>query len=161
MFYIDLFRELARHQVQYLLVGGLAVSLHGVERATMDVDILVAMDPNNMTALIEMAKALELQPVLPVALESLNNLALLKEWHETRNLTAFALSTREIAGVTLDILLFSPLDFSGMLDRAVTFKIADVDVHVASIDDLIALKRIANRAIDLSDIEHLEKVKSL
>lgn len=47
MFYIDLFSALARHKVDYLLIGGLAVSLHGVERATMDVDITVAMSPVN------------------------------------------------------------------------------------------------------------------
>jgi hypothetical protein len=41
MFYVGLFAALARHKVDYLLIGGLAVSLHGVERSTMDVDIAV------------------------------------------------------------------------------------------------------------------------
>lgn len=56
MFYVDLFSALDRHKVDYLLIGGLAVSLHGVERATMDVDITVAMNPDNLSALIETAK---------------------------------------------------------------------------------------------------------
>ncbi|MBI5435666.1 MAG: hypothetical protein HY937_00880 [Nitrosomonadales bacterium] len=41
MFYVGLFAALARYKVDYLLIGGLAVSLHGVERSTMDVDIAV------------------------------------------------------------------------------------------------------------------------
>ncbi len=76
MFYADLISSLARHKVDYLLIGGLAVSLHGVERATMDVDIIVAMNPDNLASLIEAAKELKLSPVLPVPLESLRDLEL-------------------------------------------------------------------------------------
>ena len=56
MFYLDLFSALDRHHVDYVLIGGLAVSLHGVERATMDVDITVAMTPDNLAHLIETAR---------------------------------------------------------------------------------------------------------
>lgn len=38
MYYLALFAALHRHQVEYALIGGLAVALHGVERNTMDVD---------------------------------------------------------------------------------------------------------------------------
>src|SRR4030067_50543 len=89
MFYVDLFSALARHKVDYLLIGGLAVSLHGVERATMDVDITVAMNPDNLAALIEAAKELKLSPVLPIPLESLRDLELLRQWHAERHLEAF------------------------------------------------------------------------
>ncbi len=161
MFYLKLFSALDRHKVDYLLIGGLAVSLHGVERATMDVDITVAMNPANLNALIELAKELELKPVLPVPLESLSNIALLREWQANRHLEAFALRTPELAGVTIDVLLFPPVDFSGMLARAVSFDVAGTEIKVVSIDDLIALKRAVGRPIDLSDIEHLERVRTI
>lgn len=160
MFYLDLFSALDRHKVAYLLIGGLAVSLHGVERATMDVDITVAMSPANLAALIETAKELGLTPVLPVPLESLSNIEQLREWHAQRNLEAFALRTPELAGVTVDILLFPPVDFSDMLGRAVEFDVAGTAIKVVAIDDLIALKRAVGRPIDISDIEHLQRVKS-
>jgi len=161
MFYVDLFSALARRKVEYLLIGGLAVSLHGVERATMDVDITVAMNKNNLTALIEAAKELKLIPVLPVPLESLNDLELLKRWHEERNLEAFALRAPELAGVTVDILLFPPVEFTCMANRAVEFNVADTPIRTVSIDDLIALKQTVGRPIDLSDIEHLQRIKAL
>lgn len=161
MFYIDLFNALNRHHVQYLLIGGLAVSLHGVERSTMDIDITVAMHPDNLAALIAMAQELELSPVLPVPIESLKDLDLLKQWHQERNLEAFALRTKEIAGVTLDILLFPPVDFATMHSCAVHFNVGNVDIPVASIDDLIALKKAVGRPIDLSDIQHLQTLKAL
>ncbi len=71
MFYIDLFSALQRHHVQYLLIGGLAVSLHGVERSTMDIDITVATQTENLNAVIDMAKELKLSPALPIALDNL------------------------------------------------------------------------------------------
>ena len=159
MFYLDLFSALDRHHVDYLLIGGLAVSLHGVERATMDVDITVAMAPDNLAHLIETAKELRLVPTLPVPLESLNDLELLRQWHKERHLEAFALRTPDLAGVTVDVLLFPPVEFSGMKQRAIVFNIADTSIRVVAIDDLIALKQAVGRPIDLSDIEHLQRIK--
>ncbi len=160
MFYLELFSALDRHKVDYLLIGGLAVSLHGVERATMDVDITVAMSPANLAALIETARELKLTPVLPVPLESLSNIELLREWHANRNLEAFALRTPELAGVTIDVLLFPPVDFVGMQQRAVEFDVAGTVIKVVSIDDLIAMKSAVGRPIDLSDVEHLQRIKA-
>jgi hypothetical protein len=160
MFYLELFSALDRHKVDYLLIGGLAVSLHGVERATMDVDITVAMNPANLSALIETAKELKLTPMLPVPLESLSNIELLRDWHAQRHLEAFALRTPELAGVTIDVLLFPPVDFAGMTARAVEFDVAGTAIKVVSIDDLIALKSAVGRPIDISDVEHLQRIKS-
>lgn len=160
MFYVDLFSALARHKVDYLLIGGLAVSLHGVERATMDVDITVAMNKNNLASLIEVAKELKLSPVLPVPLESLSDLELLHQWHTERRLDAFALRSADLAGVTVDVLLFPPVEFAGMASRADVYKVANTDIRVVSIDDLIALKQAVGRPIDLADIEHLKRIKA-
>jgi len=161
MFYLDLFSKLQAYQVDYLLIGGLAVSLHGVERATMDIDITVAMHPENLSHLVAFANDLDLKPVAPVPLESLNNLEQLKQWHSEKNMQAFAMRTDELAGVTLDVLLFTSIDFEDMHQRAVYFDVGNVSIPVASIDDLIGLKQAAGRAIDLSDIEHLQKIKDL
>ena len=68
MFYLELFRELQKHEVQYLVVGGIAINLHGVERATMDVDLVLAMDDGNLQRFLGAATNLELKPSLPVRL---------------------------------------------------------------------------------------------
>lgn len=161
MFYLDLFAALDRHHVDYVLIGGLAVSLHGVERATMDIDISVAMTPGNLGALADMAQELGMRPVLPVPLASLTDLAQLERWHRERQLEAFALSTPELRGVTLDILLYPPVDFQDMLSRAVRYDIRGTPVVVAAIDDLIALKEAVGRPIDLTDIAHLKRLREV
>jgi hypothetical protein len=160
MFYLDLFAALNRHQVSYVLIGGLAVALHGVERNTMDVDVCVVVSPGNMSRLAAAAKALNLQPMLPVPLSALEDIDTLRRWHTERHLQAFALRSDQLAGVTLDVLLFPPVDPNDMVKRAQQLVIAGVPVALACIDDLIALKQSAGRPIDLADIEHLKRLQT-
>ena len=161
MFYLDLFAALHRHRVDYALIGGLAVALHGVERNTMDIDISVVVSPQNMQQLVLAAQELGLKPMLPVPLETLTQIDTLKEWHARRNLQAFSLHGSGPAGVSLDILLFPPVDPAAMCKRAITLDVAGVPVVLATIDDLIALKQSAGRPIDLSDIEHLNRLNRI
>lgn len=159
MFYLDLFAALNRHEVSYVLIGGLAVALHGVERNTMDVDVCVVVSPDNLARLAAAARELKLQPMLPVPLSALEDIETLMRWHTERHLQAFALRSDQLAGVTLDILLFPPVNPQDMVQRAQRLDIAGVHVPLACIDDLIALKKSAGRPIDLADIEHLKRLQ--
>lgn len=159
MFYLDLFSALNR-RVDYVLIGGLAIALHGVERATMDIDVTVAMTPDNLASLVEMARELGMTPIGPVALDTLADPEQLATWHRERNLEAFALRAPGLAGVTLDVLLYPPVDYASMRNRAVTFIAGDTPIVVACIDDMIALKQAVGRPIDLADIEHLKRLKT-
>ncbi|HMM73893.1 MAG TPA: hypothetical protein PKC22_16995 [Rhodocyclaceae bacterium] len=125
----------------------------------MDIDVTVAMTPENLSALVAMARELGMTPVLPVDLNTLSDIDQLAQWHQQRNLEAFALRAPGQAGITLDILLYPSVDFSGMRERAVAYNAGSVPVIVACIDDLIALKQAIGRPIDLTDIEHLKRLK--
>lgn len=158
MFYLDLFAALDRHQVDYVLIGGLAVALHGVERNTMDIDVCVVVSPENLKHLIAAAQELALQPMLPVPLTALGDIETLQQWHIERNLQAFSLRSNALEGVSLDVLLFPPVDPAAMCQRALRLDISGVPVNLVCIEDLIALKRSAGRPIDLADIEHLQRL---
>ncbi|MFZ2309155.1 MAG: nucleotidyl transferase AbiEii/AbiGii toxin family protein [Rhodoferax sp.] len=160
MFYLDLFAALHRHRVEYVLIGGLAVALHGIERNTMDIDVCVVISPDNLQHLIDAAKELKLSPVLPVPLETLSQIDTLRQWHQQRNLQAFALRTPDMAGVTLDVLLFPPVPPAEMCQRAVHLDVSGTPVNLASVEDLIALKQSVGRPIDLADIEHLRRIQT-
>jgi hypothetical protein len=155
---LGLFSALSRHHVDYILIGGLAVSLHGIERATMDIDVTVAMTPDNLASLVAMARELGMTPVLPVDLDSLIDLDRLAAWHRERNLEVFALHAPGLTGITLNVLPYPLVNYAGMRERAVTFKAGEVPIVVVGIDDLIALKQAVGRPIDLSDIEHLKRL---
>ena len=160
MFYLDLFSALDRHKVEYVLIGGLAVALHGVERNTMDIDVCVVISPVNLQHLTEAAKELRLSPMLPVPLETLSDIETLNQWHSHRNLRAFSLRSEDMAGVTLDVLLFPPVDPASMCHRALQLDVSGVPVKLASIDDLIALMQSSARPINLADIEHLKRLQN-
>jgi len=159
MFYQRLFATLARNEVRYLLVGGLAVNLHGIPRMTMDVDVIIALDPQNVDHFIAAAKELGLRPVLPVAMAELADPAKRKEWVEERNLVAFALHAQETGVPTVDVLLGVDLRFEEAYRRRVVRDLDGIAIDVASIKDLIAMKGESGREQDRYDIEQLQKLE--
>jgi len=155
MFYLDLFATLQRHQVEYVLIGGFA--WHRAQHHGQDLCIVIS--PDNLRRMIEAAKELNLSPVLPVPLETLSQIDTLRQWHQQRNLQAFALHTPDLAGVTLALLLFPPIAPADMCQRAVRLDVSGIPIQLASVDDLIALKQSVGRPIDLADIEHLKRLQ--
>ena len=71
----ELLSALSEGQVQYVLVGGLAVQLHGYMRSTFDVDLVLAMNDENLARFIEVAKRFGLMPSIPVPIDSLRDAA--------------------------------------------------------------------------------------
>jgi hypothetical protein len=161
MFYLDLFGALARHRVRYVVVGGLALNLHGVERATMDVDLAVALDAPNLGAAIDAFETLGLVPVAPVTLHEARDPETLRRWRRDRNMVAFGLRPGRGVGPTVDCLIDPAVPFERLQAAALVKSVDALAIPVASIDDLIALKRAAGRSIDASDIAALERLKHL
>lgn len=159
MFYLDLFRCLHEHHVRYLLVGGLAMNLHGVPRMTMDVDIVLALDDANLETFFACARKLGLKPQAPVQLESLKDPQQRKAWIETKHMIAFALNAPGAAGATVDVLIQHPLNLEAAFAAAVIRDIDGVPVSLCSIRDMIALKQDTGRRQDAADIEHLRRLQ--
>lgn len=159
MFYLDLFRALDKHRVNYVLVGGLAMNLHGVPRMTMDVDLVLALSEDNLDRFIASAQDLGLTPVAPVALSALKDPEQRRDWVEHKHLIAFALQPATSGAPTVDILLAPTLDIEAALARAVTRDLGDIPVSVAAIEDMITLKKAAGRQQDQADLVHLEQLR--
>ena len=158
MFYLDLFRALEQHKVRYLLVGGLAMNLHGVPRTTMDVDLVVALDPANLKAFLVAFEALRLKPVAPVSLNDMLDPARRQQWLKEKNMLVFALRPPEIQGPTVDVLIDPPVDVEAALTRTVWREVQGVRISLISVEDLIRLKEKSGRAQDRSDIDHLRRL---
>jgi hypothetical protein len=158
MFYLDLFRCLHAHDVRYVVAGGLAMNLHGVPRMTMDVDLVLALDDENVAAFLECARELALKPQAPVPLESLRDAEKRRSWIEDKQLIAFGLSGAP-GTPTVDILLRHPLDITAAIERAVVQTVDGAPVRIASVDDMIALKQNTGRRQDADDVEHLLRLK--
>jgi Nucleotidyl transferase AbiEii toxin, Type IV TA system len=61
---LHLFRELERHRVEYVLVGGVALNIQGIVRATEDVDLFVRPDEENIARLLDSLRAVWDDPAI-------------------------------------------------------------------------------------------------
>jgi len=64
-----LFSSLNRASIRYMVAGGIAVNLYGIERATADVDIILDLEKGNSLKFVKVAERLRLKPKIPVKLE--------------------------------------------------------------------------------------------
>ena len=156
----DFFAAMSVARVDYVLVGGLAVSLQGVVRGTLDVDVVLAMDAANLDRFIAAARAMGLAPSLPVPIESLADAAQMDLWHRERNMLAFSLREAAPAGLVVDVLVRPRVSHADLRSKASVRSMGSIDIPVASIEHLIALKSGTGRSIDALDVEQLERLRN-
>ena len=159
MFSFELLNVLYRKKIKYLIVGGLAVNLHGVPRVTQDIDIIISMDENNISILLESLKALGYIPRLPVDPKGLLNPFIVRDWIEKRNLKAFTFYNKKDNFKEIDIVLSYPITFDQAYDKKIVKEVEQIKIYLISLDDLITMKNSAGRKQDLSDVILLKKLK--
>lgn len=79
-----LFDSLNEERVEYLLCGGIAVNLYGIERATADIDLVLRINEENLTKFVKVAKKLALKPKAPVKIEELISAQKRQEWKKDK-----------------------------------------------------------------------------
>jgi hypothetical protein len=158
MFYEDVLRALDQAAVKYVLVGGTAVILHGVPRTTADLDIVAELSEENMLRLVDCLTSLGFQPRAPVPAAQLADPERRSEWIREKNLKAFSFHRPSRPLDAVDVLIAAPLDFDTLSSHSEVLDAAGLPIRLASIADLIVLKRHAGRAQDLSDIDALERL---
>jgi len=133
------------HKVEYLLVGGYAVILHGYFRSTGDLDVWVKPTAENYKKL---AKAFY-QFGLPIAIIPKH------KFLDTEKYDVFAFGRAPLA---IDIMTsVKGLIFSECYERRITQKVDNIEITLLSSSDLEMAKKEAGRLKDLNDIEHLKK----
>jgi predicted nucleotidyltransferase len=148
---------LVDHDVEFLVIGGIAVILHGHTRTTVDVDIVPSPDAANISRLASALKQLDAAAVDDRG----NRIPIDFEHPEGLSVGNYFLTTR--AG-GLD-LLNGPrpdlLRFRRLAERAETVRLGGLPLKVIGLDDLIAMKREAGRDKDLRDIAALTELQRL
>jgi transcriptional regulator with XRE-family HTH domain len=152
----ELIATLARHGVDYLVIGGVATQVHGHRRTTMDFDLTPDPSPANLrrlgSALVELdahpwdagaekaeisvgdPERLALTAIVPPLLTRHGQIHILREPKGARG-------------------------FDEMRERALVVDLDGVEVAIVSLDDLIRMKRAAGRPADLDDIAALTEVE--
>ncbi len=154
----EIFKALADAEVEYVVVGGLAVIMHGHLRATRDLDLVIGLHPDNCAKAMDAFSGIGLRPRLPVTLADFADPATREDWAQNRNMLVFQLWDPAKPERSVDVFLREPLDFRAMLSEAVIKDLDGVPVRVASIRHLILLKQAAGRPLDMDDIEALRDI---
>jgi predicted nucleotidyltransferase len=154
----QIFRELNQEGIDYLVIGGLAVNLHGIPRMTYDMDLMVLLDPDMITKLVAKLGDWGYRPRAPVNPLDLADEKIRTSWITQKNMKAFNFYNSNEAVSEIDLVIDSPIPYKDLRQRAVHFAVGDINVPVASIPDLIELKVSSGRKQDLADVEHLRSL---
>lgn len=146
--------------VRMLIAGGLAVLAHGHSRVTHDLDLVLALDPENTTRAIQTLTELGFQPRLPVPALDFCDPEKRRQWIEQKQLMVFPMSNEKMNGFVVDIFAKEPFDFEAEWLHAAQISLPRFpeNLRFVSKPTLIAMKRQAARPIDLDDIKHLQMI---
>ena len=151
---------LTQRGVRFVVAGGVAVVLHGIERTTMDLDIALDLAPDNVRRFAEAAAALGLRPLVPVPVEALADPRMVRLMVEEKNAIVFQIADPDMPLRKIDVFLTEQLGYGCLAEDAVTVDIPGIPIRVVSLVRLLALKRAVDppRDKDVFDIRAIERL---
>lgn len=158
--FLDLFASLNKQGVKYLVAGGWAVNLYGVERATGDLDLVVLLEQHNLERLIEVVRQFGLKPKIPVSLEDFALEEKRHEWIEEKGMMVFSFFDPQNPFVLLDVFIDSPFDFEKVYVNRSMISAGRAEIPVVPLSTLIEMKKKAGRPQDMADIYYLKQLQS-
>lgn len=161
MFFERILAELNKAKIRYLLIGGVAVNLHGFPRATGDLDIMISLDSFNVRKFVNLIKRLHWKPRVPVALDAFADAETRKKWIKDKGMKVFSVYNPDKPIEHIDVMVEDYIDYQKAYRRRKIISAGRMKVPVASINDLIRLKRIAGRERDEIDIRALTEIRRL
>ncbi len=156
--YERVFRALHDAGARYVVVGGLATVLHGYARLTADIDLVVDLEPDEADKAMRALEGLGLRPRAPVQARDFADAGKRRQWVEDKGMQVFSLWDPAEPLLEVDVFVTHPIPFDELWGRSEEIALDQVPIRIASIPDLIALKRLAGRPQDVQDIEALEAI---
>ena len=156
-YYEEILLALVDAKVDFIVGGGVACVLHGVERVTMDVDVAVAMDKANFTKFLDVIGKLGLKPRVPIDPKSLLDEKILRTIIVEKQALVFSFLDPDLPVRHIDIFLRNDLNHTALSPH-----IEEVDFHgrhlkIISKKKLLEIKLAIHppRLKDQIDIEFL------
>ncbi len=153
--FLRVLRAIQDAQVRYVVVGGLAVVLHGVDRLTADIDLVIDLAPEQASRAVETLLALGFRTQVPVDARQFADPAMRKRWRDESSMVVLSFWDPQNRFPTVDVFAEYPMEFETMYESSMVMSLSGSDVHVASIEHLIRIKQAAGRPKDLEDAGRL------
>ncbi len=142
--------------VRYLIAGGLAVNAHGYQRLTVDVDLVILLERENVLRAFRALDSIGYIPLVPVTAEDFADAATRQDWIENKHMKVLNFYSDEHRETPLDVFVRYDFDFEAEYRNALQGEIlSGINGRFVSITTLIEMKKRAGRNKDLDDIQHL------
>lgn len=143
-------------EVRYLVAGGLAVNAHGYLRYTADIDLVIALDADNIRATFAALAAVGYRPNVPITAEQFADAGQRQRWREEKGMQVLNFFSDRHPETSVDIFVFEPFDLRAEYQAALIGDLLPgLPVRFVSIPTLIHMKEAAGRPRDQDDIQHL------
>jgi hypothetical protein len=161
MIYEEIFRALNAKKVNDVVVGGVALVLHGVVRLTADLDLIVQLETKNLTKLISVIKGLGYRPKVPVKAEEFIDNEKRETWRKEKGMQVLSFYHPKKPAPLLDVFVNEPIDYETLADEKEVIQAGSIKIPVVSKRHLIELKKISGRPQDIADINALKEVMKI
>ena len=151
----DILKALNEADVRYLIVGGVAVNLHGHVRFTKDLDLIFAFDEENLRRAMKILADIHFSLLLPIDIFDFANSDLRKQWIDEKGMVVFQLIDRVQIDRQINVFVDEPIPFERMYQNRENAALGGTNAPIALIEHLIEMKTIAGRPQDISDIQKL------
>ena len=140
--------------------GGLAVNAHGFVRLTRDVDLVLQLDPGNVSKGLNALLDIGYKMSIPARPEDFANPGMRENWRQNKGMITLKLWSDQHQRTPVDIFVYEQFDFMKEYATATKLEICSgVLAPIVSLETLLKMKRDAGRAQDLIDIEELQRIR--
>jgi hypothetical protein len=153
-------RSLNNNRVKYLVVGGVAVVAHGYGRLTYDLDLVIKLTEDNISAGFRALEEMLYRPSVPVTAEQFSNSEIRNSWIRDKGMTVLNFFSDIYRDTPVDIFVVEPFDFDKCYEVSIKEEIFSGNLfQYVDIATLIEMKRVAGREKDKDDILHLKMIE--
>lgn len=145
-------KKLNAERLEYFLVGAAALVIYGFPRSTLDIDIYVKAQKEALHKLFKIAESLGLQS---------EQKSILKVSHSPNLFAGQWICFSSKGQDILDVFLADGKEFSSFYKNSRTKKDKNISIRIASLDDIIAMKKALGRKQDLADIELIKEAQKI
>jgi len=154
--FVGLLTLLTAARARFVVVGGLAVVLHGFDRLTADVDVVIDLSVDHAKSVIAALVAGGYRSLAPVDPMQFADASKRAEWQATHGMTVFSMWDTTQRRPSVDLFVESPIPFETLYAESVPVDVKGLPVRLAALSHLIAMKKLAGRPQDLTDIELIQ-----
>ncbi len=156
----EIITTLADRGVEFIVCGGVAAVLQGVERMTLDLDLSVSRKPGNMERFLATMKEMALEPRIPLPPETLLDREKLDLIRAEKGALVFTFIDSKNSFRQVDIFLIEHMQYENLAPGVDTVRIENREVAVLSRHKLLELKQAIHppRDKDILDIKVLRKL---